>query len=87
MGAYLFKSLKDKQRTEEEISITCYDCGTKTSAAIKRHKVNCPARSAKCYNGQCIGYFSKFSMTTKNIRKVEEEIKADQDMKDIHKKV
>ena len=60
MGAYLFKSLKDKQSMKEEISITCYNCGTKTSAPIKRHKVNCPARSVKCYNCQRVGHFSKF---------------------------
>ena len=65
MVAYSFKSLKDKQSIKEEISITCYNCGTKTSAPIKRHKVNCPARSVKCYNCQCEGHFSKFCKSTK----------------------
>ena len=65
MGAYLFKSLKDKQSMKEEISITCYNCGTKTSAPIKRHKVHCPARSTKCYNCQHVGHFSKFCKSTK----------------------
>ena len=72
--------------TKEEISITCYNCGTKTNAPIKRHKVNCPARSAKCYNCQHVGHFSKFWKSTKNI-KGEEKIETDQDMKDIHEKV
>ena len=52
MGAYSLKSLKFKQSIKEEISITCYNYGIKTSAPIKRHKVNCPARSVKCYNCQ-----------------------------------
>ena len=64
-----------------------YNYGTKTSAAMKRHKVKCPARSAKCYNCQRIGHVSKFCKTTKNIRKVEEKIETDQDMKDIYEKV
>ena len=54
---------------------------------MKRHKVNCPARSAKCYNCKRIGHVSKFCKTTKNIRKVEEKIETDQDMKDIYEKV
>ena len=54
---------------------------------MKRHKVNCPARSAKCYNCQRIGHVSKFCKTTKNIRKVEEKTETDQDMKDIYEKV
>ena len=60
MGTYSFKSLKDRQSIKEEISITCYNCGTKTTAPIKRHKVNYPARSVKCYNCQRVGHFSKF---------------------------
>ena len=72
---------------KEEISITCYNCGTKTSAPIKRHKVHCPARSTKCYNCQHVGHFSKFCKSTKKIRKVEEKIETDQDMKDIQEKV
>ena len=86
MGAYSLKSLKFKQSIKEEISITCYNCGIKTSAPIKRHKVNCPARSVKCYNCQHVGHFSKFCKGTKN-KKVEEKIETHQDMKDIHEKV
>ena len=74
MDAYFFKSLKDKQSIKEEISITSYNCGTKTSAPIKKVKVNCPARSVKCYNCQHVGHFSKFCKSIKNIRKVEEKI-------------
>ena len=74
MDAYFFKSLKDKQSIKEEISITSYNCGIKTSAPIKKVKVNCPARSVKCYNCQHVGHFSKFCKSIKNIRKVEEKI-------------
>ena len=86
MGAYLFKTLKDKQVIKEEISITCYNCQTKTSAPVKRHKVNCPARSVKCYNCQHVGHFSIFCKSSKNI-KVEEKMKTDEDLKDNHEKV
>ena len=50
--------------------------------AIKRHKVNCPARGTKCYNYQRVGHFSKFCKSTKK-----HQIETDQDMKDIHEKV
>ena len=86
-GAYSFKSLKDKQSTEEERSITCYNCGTKSGTPIKRYKVNCPVRSAKCYNCQRVGHFSEFCKSIKNIRKGEEKIETDPYMKGIHERV
>ena len=69
IDAYSFKSLKERQNIKEEISITCYNCGTKTSAPIKRHKVNCPVRSVKCCNCQRVGHFSKFLQEQKKHQK------------------
>ena len=50
MGAYSFKSLKNKQskkddanRIQQDKGITCYNCGNTITGQTRKHKPNCPA--------------------------------------------
>ena len=82
MGTYPFKSMKNKRiqredhqedKSHKETSITCYNCGNKTNFLVKKHKLNCPAQTSRCYNCNRIGHFRKFCKSTKDVRKVDEK--------------
>ena len=96
MGTYSYKSLRNKRKDEshpdsssrKETTITCYNCGNKANVPIRTHKINCPARTSKCYNCQRVGHFSKCCKSTKDLRKVDEHNDGtDNDVTDLQDKI
>ena len=82
MGTYSFKSLTHKRiqredhqedKSHKETSITCYSRGNKTSVPIYKHKLSCPERTSRSCNYNQMGHFSKFSKSTKDVRKMGEK--------------
>ena len=71
MGAYSFKSLKNKQNKtgdvngiQQEEGNACYKCGNTINGQIGKHKPSCTARKYKCKR---MGHFGNFCKSTAEI--------------------
>ena len=74
MGAYSFKSLKNKQNKTGDVNgiqqdegNACYKCGNTINGQIGKHKPSCKARKYKCYKCKRMGHFGNFCKSTAEI--------------------